>query len=70
MLLDLALAPLHGGTGIWDEVISWGVFIIVAAIVGLFFYQQWRERDEEDDLDEDGLLEAALSSETKDKDGS
>ena len=53
MLLDLALAPLHGGTGIWDEVISWGVFIIVAAIVGLFFYQQWRERDEEDDLDDE-----------------
>lgn len=68
MLLDLALAPLHGGSGFWDEIISWGVFIIVAAIVGLFFYQQWRERDEDDDLDEAGLLEAALSPETKDKD--
>lgn len=68
MLLDLALAPFHGGTGIWDEVISWGVFIIVAAVVGLFFYQQWRERDDEDELDDEALLEAALPTETKDKD--
>lgn len=53
MYLDIALRPaLHGGTGIWDEVFSWGLFIVVAALVGFFFYQQWRERGLEASLEE------------------
>jgi hypothetical protein len=63
---EIIPAPLwHGGFGIWDEVISWGVFLIVAVVVGAFFYQQWQERDAEDDLESE-LPQDPVSSETKD----
>lgn len=39
----------HGALGIWDEIISWGVFITVAIVIGAFLVQQWRERDEENE---------------------
>jgi len=49
MRLDWFLSPAyHGAVGIWDEIISWGVFLTVAVVIGAFFFQQWRERGEED----------------------
>lgn len=58
LVLDMALAPLqHGSLGIWDEIISWTVFILVVAVVGAFFYQQWRERDDEEEIVEEYVEE-------------
>lgn len=68
VMWDMIPATLwHGALGIWDEVISWGIFLIVAVVVGAFFYQQWRERDDDEDEFEDAdLYSDTLPDEPKD----
>lgn len=66
MVWDISPALLwHGSLGIWDEIISWGVFLTVAVVVGAFFYQQWREGGD-DDLEDEALSPETLPDDKKD----